>query len=169
MSINKAERIDNNLYFIGEITPESINDLLKEIHKLEKDKNNTTLNFYLSSDGGSAFEGLKLHDILNSTRLNVTIYITSFVGSAATMCLFTTRHKVVMYRNAILGFHEVSWYSDQRFSNSKSYAELNDKLLSKIVEIYNNRTPEITREWLVVDKYLDADEALEMKIIDEII
>jgi len=169
MSINKVERINNNLYFIGEITPESINDVLKEIHKLEKDKNNTTLNFYLSSGGGDVFEGLKLYDILNSTRLEVTIYISAFVGSAATFCLFTTRHKVVMYRNAILGFHELSHYSDHRFSNGTAAHKCSDKLMTKIVEIYNNRSSEITKEWLVVDKYLDAEEALEMRIIDEVI
>ena len=163
----KFDVVDNSFYFISDINSYSVNEVQQAIHKLEKNKNITSLNFYLTSEGGDVFEGLKLYDILQATRLDVTIHISSFVGSAATIALFS-RHKVVMCKNSILGFHELSHYSDKRYSNSKANISLTDKLMDKIIAIYNTKTQEITREWLVVDKYLDSNEALEMKIIDEI-
>ena len=159
--------VGNNLYLIGDINSYSINEVQQAINKLESDKNNTTLNFYLTSEGGDVFEGLKLYDLLQATKLDVTIYISSFVGSAATLPLFS-KHKVIMYKNSILGFHELTHYSDKRYSNSKASIELTDRLMDKIITIYNTKTQEITREWLVIDRYLDSDEALRLNIVDEV-
>jgi len=166
--VYQVDKIDNNLYLIGVINIQSVNEIHQHINKTEKDNNITFLNFYITSDGGSVSEGLKLYDILNSSRLNITIYATGFIASSATLPLFT-RHKVVMQRNATLVFHELRHWSDDSFSNVTARLNMAEKLLDKILAIYNSKTPEITREWLVVDKYLDAEEALEMKIIDDII
>lgn len=165
--VYQLDKIDSNLYFIGLINIESVNEIHKEINKIESDSNNTTLNFYITSDGGSAVEGLKLYDIFQSSRLDITIYVSSWVGSAATHILFT-KHKVVMYKNATLIFHEIYDNISSKFSNSQSALQYSQKLMDKILSIYNNKTQEITKDWLVNDKYIDANEALEMKIIDEV-
>lgn len=165
--VYQLDKIDNNIYLVGQINVESINEVQQALNKLEKDFNYTTLNFYLTSDGGLALEGLKLYDILEATRLNVTIYISSSVGSAATYCLFG-KHKVVMYQNAILFFHELYHHVEAKHSNAQAALTLTDRLSNKILNIYNSKTQEITKDWLVTDKYLDSDEALKLKIIDEV-
>lgn len=165
--VYQVDKIDNNLYLIGEINTQSVNELHQHINKAEKDSNITSLNFYITSDGGHTSEGLKLYDILQNTRLNITIYVSGFVASAATFLLFT-KHKIVMYKNAALSFHELYHWSDNTFSNCKTRIEYSEKLMDKIVSIYQSKSLEITKEWLITDKYLDANEAFEMKIIDEV-
>lgn len=165
--IYQVDKVDNNLYLIGEINTQSVNDIHQHIHKAEKDNNITSINFYITSDGGHTSEGLKLYDILQNTRLTITIYVTGFVASAATFLLFT-KHKIVMYKTAALSFHELYHWSDNTFSNCKTRIGYSEKLMDKLVAIYQSKNKEITREWLVTDKYLDAEEALEMKIVDEV-
>lgn len=165
--IYQVDKIDNNLYLIGEINMQSVNEVHKHINKTETDHNITSLNFYITSEGGHTSEGLKLYDILQNTRLDITVYVTGFVASAATFLLFT-KHKIVMYKNAALSFHELYHWSDNTFSNCKTRIGYSEKLMDKIVIIYQSKSKEITKEWLVTDKYLDANEAFEMKIIDEI-
>jgi len=166
--VYQVDKIDNNLYLIGEINMESINELHQHINKIERDNNITSLNFYITSDGGSVSEGLKLFDILQSSRLNITIYATGFVASAGTIPLFT-RHKTVMYKNTMLVFHELRHWSDDSLSNVTARLNMAERLLDKIMTIYNSKTSEITKEWLIVDKYLDSEQALAMKIVDEVI
>jgi ATP-dependent protease ClpP protease subunit len=165
--VYQVDRIDNNLYLVGEINPQSVNELHQQINKMEKDNNITSFNFYITSDGGHTFEGLKLYDILQNTRLDIIIYVLGFVASAATFLLFT-KHKVIMYKNATLSFHELYHWSDNTFSNCKARIGYSERLMDKLVVIYQSKSPQITKEWLITDKYLDASEALEMKIVDVI-
>lgn len=167
----QVDRINDNLYFIGEVDIESVNELTQELHKLEKDKSNSTdktVNLYITSDGGDLRQGLKLYDILQSSSLELTIYASGWVGSAATYSLFT-KHKTVMYKNSYLLFHELTNSHFLNYSNVKAAITLCDIEMDAIVRIYNTKNNAITKEWLVVDKYLTADEALEMKIVDEVI
>src|SRR4028119_939139 len=139
--VYQVDKIDNNLYLIGEINIQSVNDIHKHINKAEKDNNITALNFYITSEGGHTSEGFKLYDILQNTRLNITIYITGFVASAATFLLFT-KHKIVMYKNAALAFHELYHWSDNNFSNCKARSGYSDKLMDRLVAIYQSKSPE---------------------------
>lgn len=166
--VYQVDKIDNNLYLIGEINMESVNEIHQYINKAEKDNNITSLNFYITSEGGHTSEGLKLYDILQNTRLSITIYATGFVASAATFLLFS-KHKTIMYKNAALAFHELYHWSDNRFSNCKTRIDYSEKLMDKFIAIYQSKTPEITKEWLIVDKYLDSEQALAMKIVDEVV
>lgn len=163
----RVNKIDDNLYLIGEINMQSVNELHQHINQVEKDSNINHLNLYLTSDGGSVSEGLKLFDILQSSRIGFTIYATGFVASAATLLLFT-KHKTVIYKNTMLAFHELRQWSDGSFSNVTARLNMAEKLLDKVVSIYNSKTSEITKEWLIVDKYLDSEQALSMKIVDEV-
>lgn len=69
----------------------------------------------------------------------------------------------------MLVFHELRHWSDDSLSNVTARLNMVERLLDKIMTIYNTKTSEITKEWLIVDKYLDSEEALAMKIIDEVI
>lgn len=165
--VYQVDKIDNNLYLVGEINIQSVNEIHQQINKIEKDNNITSINFYVTSDGGHTSEGLKLYDIFQNTRLDITIYVTGFVASAATFLLFT-KHKIVMYKNSTLSFHELYHWSDNTFSNCKTRLGYSEKLMEKLVNIYQSKSSEITKEWLVTDKYLDSNEALKMKIVDEV-
>lgn len=164
----RVDIVDSNLYFIGEINIESVNEILQKLHILEKDSDNITANLYLTSDGGVTTEGLKLFDILQNSRLQLTIYVVGQVSSAATLAVFT-RHKTKMYKNAILGFHELNYSHDYTYSNAKSAIDFCDKLMCKMINIYSSKNKIITKEWLVLDKFIDAREALELSIIDEVV
>lgn len=166
--IYQVNTVNNNLYFIGEINIQSVNDLLQQLHKLEANKNNTSANLYITSDGGCTRQGLKLFDILQNTELELTIYAIGFISSAATVSLFT-KHKTIMYTNSILAFHELFNSQNQRYSNAKASLSLCDILMDKIISIYSNKNSDLNKEWLIIDKYLTAEEALEMKIVDEVI
>lgn len=166
--VYKVDKIGSNLYFIGEVNTESVNEILQKLHILEKDENYFAANLYLTSEGGDVKEGLKLFDVLQNSGLRLTIYVTGFVSSAATLAAFT-RHTTRMYKNAVLGFHELSNSHDHKYSNAKASIDLCDKLMCKMVNIYTDKNKIMTKEWLVVDKFIDANEALELSIIDEVV
>lgn len=166
----KVTTINNTIYFIGEIDIESTNDLIQELHKLEDSKCNNVdknIKLYITSDGGSASEGLRIHDILNTTNLNITIYISGFVGSAATLFAFT-KHKVIMYKHSVLAFHELSNSHNHKYSNAKASLYYADILMNNLLNIYNTKM-NIELDWLVTDKYLTSKECLELGIVDEVI
>lgn len=167
----QLDKINDNLYFIGKVNIKSVNELHQELHKLEKEKSNNTdktVKLFVTSSGGDVYQGLKLVDILQNTTLELIIYFSGFVGSAATYAAFT-KHKVKAYKNTILGFHELSDNTNHRYSNVVASMHCSNILMDKIVAIYNTKSDVITKEWLIIDKFLTADEALEMKIVDEVI
>jgi ATP-dependent protease ClpP protease subunit len=51
----KFDVIDNNFYFIGDINDYSINEVQQAFNKLERNANTTSINFYLTSDGGDTY------------------------------------------------------------------------------------------------------------------
>ena len=164
----QVNKVDNNLYFIGEVNIESVDQLTQQLYKLETNKNNTSANLYITSNGGSCTDGLSAYDILQTTTLKLTVYIKGFVGSAATLFAFT-KHKTVMYKNSVLAFHELFNSHSHRYSNAKASFDYSTILMQQYLAIYNIKTNLISKEWLVVDKYLTADKALDMKIVDEVI
>lgn len=165
----QVDRINDNLYFIGEINIESVNQLTQELHKLEADKNNSTANLYVTSDGGSCTNALKFYDLLQKSNLTITIHILGLVASSATIFAFT-KHRTVMSKHSSLLFHEL-WTDGHlsQVSAARSHLGHSELLIEQFLNIYKTKTNKITRETLVVDKYLTADEALEMKIVDEVI
>lgn len=165
----QVDKINDNLYFIGEVDIEAANSLTQELHKLEADRNNNTFNLYITSDGGSCTNALKFYDLLQKSNLTITIYILGLVASSATIFAFT-KHRTVMSKHSSLLFHEL-WTDGHlsQLSNARSHLGHSELLIQQFLNIYKNKTDKITKETLVVDKYLTADEALEMKIVDEVI
>lgn len=163
--------VDNRIYFTGTIDLFSIDELVQELHKLENNKKNSTdkkVDLYVTSYGGCVEDSLKIYDILQNIKLEITIYITGFVGSGGTLFAFT-KHKTLMHKYSTLAFHELSNSHNHKYSNAKSCIEHCDTLMNYLVEVYNTKATSITKEWLITDKYLSADEAKELKIVDEII
>ena len=72
----KVTTVNNTIYFIGEIDLKSVDELVRQLHKLEDNKKDSTdknIKLYVTSCGGSTTEGLKIYDILNTINLDITI------------------------------------------------------------------------------------------------
>lgn len=163
--------VDTRVYFVGGLDKFSVDHLTREFHKLEDIKTNNTnklIKFYITSGGGTSISGLELYDLLTNINLDLSIYLKGKVGSAASLTAFT-KHKTLMYKNAFLAFHELTNSHEEKYSNAKADIDCATKLMNKYISIYNTKVSEINYEWLVVDKYLTSQEALEMKIVDEVV
>jgi len=162
---------DCDLYFTGEISPFSahfLNRQLKEVERYKEQLADKTLLLHLTSDGGCVLSGLKLHDAIASSTLDITVLAEGMVCSAATLLLFAKKAK--MTKHSFLLFHELNTYFGLSYSNARAHMDHVDRLMDMVITIYNTKmNPPIEKENLSKDWILDSSKALELGIVDEVI
>jgi ATP-dependent Clp protease, protease subunit len=166
--------VDDVIYFNAEICDKSSFDFSILLHKQQKakekmvDKNQV---IFLTTPGGDVNQGLQLHDFLKKSTLDIHVIISSFVASAGTLMMCGAK-KISIYENAYLMVHELSGSFNDRFHSNEVAMKFHADLMAKMIKIYCKRTGKasiITNDWLKIDNYFDAKDALEFGLVDEII
>jgi len=82
--------IDNDIWFTGDLSLISVNDLIKNIQTCLNNKHvNSKVNLYIGSSGGVVTPALMLYNYLNLNFSNINVIATTGVCSSATYLLFT--------------------------------------------------------------------------------
>jgi ATP-dependent protease ClpP protease subunit len=161
-----------SLYFVGEINIFSAHELAKTIRRIEHEKElleNKTLSLFISSDGGSLNDGLKLYDLIKRSPLEITVIAEGWVASSAILLLCAAK-KAIITQHTFLLLHEFQSCFDGRYSDYGGHMKYLDKIMTKVINIYNTQFKEpIQEERLHRDWIVDAHEALELGLIDEIV
>ena len=161
---------------IGEIS-EWYNSMPYLKYKIDE-ANGASIDFTISSGGGSVTEGMGMADLISTYSNETTATGIGLVASIATVVLLAA-DKVKMTENSFLMIHR-PW--SQAFGNSdelEATAELLDKMEEKLLDIYLSAVykrkgeekdlRKKIKKMMAAETWLTAHEALEFGFIDEIV
>ena len=194
MEIRQLEPRDKIITFFSEIKGTSVEAAIKDIARinasdhdyaekcrqwaLENHQQTTTvtlspIRFYLSTTGGTCYDGMALHDMIEASQTPVEVICTGKIMSMGVIVALGSKVRKA-YRNTTFMIHqvqgvsigtlremedtvaEVSRINDMLFRIIKEKTSITDTQLNEVVQ---NR-----KDW-----FLSAEEALELGIITEII
>ena len=177
---------DRSLYLTGEISSETVVDIIRSIHDINDndnfytkyyaitncDYNPAPIKLYIDSVGGSVSAAMSL---INAIETSATDVHTICMGecSSAALLIFITGHKRIAYRTSLFMYHELSSGSIGKLSDIREAVEMWDKLQQSIDEIFLAYT-KFTKEELKdicshkKDYTFDYKEAIDKGIVDQV-
>ena len=161
---------------IGEIS-EWYNSMPYLKYKIDE-ANGASIDFTISSGGGSVTEGMGMADLISTYSNETTATGIGLVASIATVVLLAA-DKVKMTENSFLMIHR-PW--SQAFGNSdelEATADLLDKMEEKLIDIYSSAVykrkgeekdlRKKIKKMMAAETWMTSQEALEFGFIDEIV
>ncbi len=186
----KINTIDNNIYFTGKISLDSIHNLIIEIKKLENQilkavesvvvtaecKNlvkveNNNINLYITSYGGSVHAAFSAISTIENCKVHVHTIISGHAASAATL-ISLAGHKKLMYKYSTALIHEVRCASWGKYTEQRDRYENMELIMERILNYYVEKTKiekDVLKNLLKQDIEWDETNCLKHGIIDEII
>ena len=168
-----SKLLEDRIIFIGdEITDHLANIIIGELLYLDS-INNKDISIYINSPGGSVTAGMAIYDTMNFIKSDVC---TICIGCAASMGAFLLssgkKGKRYSLPNSEIMIHQPLGGANGQATEIKIAAEhilkIKDKL-NKILAINTNQDIKTIEKDTERDNYMNAKEALEYGIIDEII
>lgn len=149
------------------VTPKAVDTALKDMGEV------STLNIRINSYGGSCFAGNAILTMLNRFPADKNVYIEGLCASMASVIACGVNGKVYMSDNSLMMTHPASSLAIGNAKDLREGADLLDKVDGIIRGIYAKRFKGAPEELDALlnydtDKWIAADEALEMGLIDEI-
>jgi ATP-dependent Clp protease protease subunit len=131
------------------------------------------ITFQINSPGGSVSSGLAIIDTMNYISCDIRTINLQLAASMGSLLLGAgTKGKRCILPNAKTMIHQSSGGFGGEFAAAeiqfKEWIKINDKIFEMLGE-YTNKTAEQVKKDAVRDLWLDANEAIEYKIADEII
>ncbi len=163
---------DRIVILSGEITDTSANSVVAELLYLDS-LNNDDIHIYINSPGGSITAGMAIYDTMNLIKSDVS---TICIGMAASMAAFLlssgTKGKRYCLPNSEVMIHQPLGGAQGQATEIKIAAERILKLKDKLNRILANNTKQkldVIERDTERDNFMDANEALEYGIVDEIL
>jgi len=173
------EVINNHIYFYSEIKRNSILKLNKKIKELETklltyadslEWEPPGIFLHINSYGGSVFAGVAGMDQILNCKLPVYTVIDGCAASAATF-LSVVGTKRLINKHAHILIHQLSSGFWGKFSEIEDEMKNLKKITKMIKEVYlknTNITKKQLDKMLKHDLWLNAEEALEYGLVDEV-
>ncbi|HLO11196.1 MAG TPA: ATP-dependent Clp protease proteolytic subunit [Pseudoneobacillus sp.] len=174
MSVDHLD--ERSIFILGEIDDGIYNTAIIPIMKMnEKEKNFKThepIKLYISSEGGMLYHALALIDVMRNSEIPVHTYCMGWAASAAFMIL-CAGHKRFAYKNASLMLHEASWgFNTDKVTTLKSNVKEIENIEKRMIDLFKEHTcitegmykENGSKEW-----WMDTQEALKLRVIDEIL
>lgn len=163
---------DRIIFLSGEITDETANLVVSELLYLNS-LSTDDIYLYINSPGGSVTAGMAIYDTMNFIESDVS---TICVGMCASMAAFLLssgkKGKRIALKNSEVMIHQPLGGASGQATEIKIAAERIIKLKKKINKILSINTgkslSKITKD-TERDYFLDADEALEYGLVDQVI
>src|SRR6056300_1585126 len=168
--------IGNEMYFVGDISPENNLEFLEKFKRLEStllkmaaDLHGYTpeIRIHICSDGGDLFSGFSLMNHIEKSRVKVVTIADGSCCSAATFFLLGGRERRIS-RNAFILIHQLSTGHYGKYEEMKDELRTCDKLMEQIRNVYKAKTniPEKKLNKLLKhDIYLEAAKALKYQVV----
>ncbi len=137
-----------------------------------KDAKPKSLDFNIASLGGSALEGLDIHDLIKSQKVPTRTKIVGATASAAAV-LSQAGDKKIMSKNQLLLIHNSRGIAMGEATDlevvTKDMKLIDARMLAIFAEDNEKSTEAELKALMHEDRFIDAEEALEMGLIDEIV
>ncbi len=165
-----------NIYRTGEIELEMIPEVVKQLDGAMFELSSEDVQIYITSNGGDAYAGLGLYDVLSKyTKLGVHIN-TVAIGSCSSAALlpFLAGKKRTISKNTTLTTHPMRLMNDE-FEDAKSWKDkavhlqdMSDKMLAIFVKETNGLTV-FWEDFLDTERHSDGELAVELGIATDIL
>lgn len=168
-------RFNSTFVFGGEITGESVGEIIQAISSWSRQNPSADLEVIISSHGGSIIAGMGLFDFLRQLKDKGHKVTTRAMGMAASMAAVILQAGSVrqMGRESWLLLHEGQFSAQGTPGEIEDLVEWSKMLRGRIANIMVERCDmtgdEIQLRWKRKDWWLDSAEALELGFIDEIV
>jgi len=155
--------VGNDVWYTGHITTIGVNDLIKELLTLLKCKHvGTTINLFISTEGGDISSGMTLYHFLNSHNKDIVIIGVGKLYSIGSLLLFTTCDTYV-YPNICVLFHPMRFTLDDEQGAMFNKIKMYKHLIKTADNIY--KTKNFKCKWKTQDVYMFADELIKKNIV----
>ena len=169
---NTIIHVDNsNLYFQGEITPESCFYLQQQLINMQNSEIEQ-INFYIQSVGGSLLPAFGVIDTIKSSSIPIHTYVNGFVASAGSL-LSVSGNKRYMSKNSMMLIHSLrTTIGEVNFQELEDNYKNSVSMMNIVKNIYHEKA-NISEEHLDYllrhDYWLNSTECLKYNFIDFII
>lgn len=131
------------------------------------------LDVYVNSNGGSVSEGIAIFRNFERCSMEVTIHVDGIAASMAACLVQTPGAKRKMAKHAKLMMHRVSGFAkgnpDEVKEAIKVWEDFENSLINIIAENTGMKDADVKAKWFDgVDHWINATDALALKLIDEI-
>ena len=193
MEIKQLEPKEKVLTFFGEIKNTAVENTIRDIVKInlaDRDYINkcnqwaidngqepfpvhlNPIELYLSTQGGTCYDGIALHDVIESSSTPVEVICTGKIMSMGVIVALGAKVRKA-YRNTTFMIHQVQGLSIGSLREMEdTLAEVSriNTMLFKIIQNKTNVSKEQLNDVLINKKdwFLTADEALKLGILTEI-
>ena len=171
--IDDAMLEESQIFLVGEITPDSANELIKKLMYIDK-KDLGEITLYINSPGGEVMSGLAVYDYIKIMKSPVKTVCIGDVASMAAIIFLAGEKREMLPHSRIL-IHDPS-YGHLDVSGKKPHeiqrgVDSLNKVRETLAEIISEKTGksldeiyEITAE----DHYFTANEAIEFGLASNI-
>lgn len=163
---------NRNIALTEEISNQIADDIIGKLIYLDS-LSKDPIKLIVNSPGGCVNSGLAIIDIIKSIKAPVYSYSLGLVASMAVPIICSTA-KSVSYKNTYYMMHQVSMFhfgaddSDTIQTNAK-YCKQLEKVTNGIIANKTKKTIKEIERKTVKELYLNAEEALNWGLVDEII
>ncbi|MDG2091041.1 MAG: ATP-dependent Clp endopeptidase proteolytic subunit ClpP [Gammaproteobacteria bacterium] len=161
------------IFMVGPVEDHMANLLVAQLLYLESENPEKDIHFYINSPGGSVTAGMSIYDTMQFIKPDVS---TMCVGQAASMGAFLlaggTKGKRYALPNSRIMIHQPSGGYQGQASDINIHAQEILKIrekLNKIMAEHTGQSIETVSQDTERDNFMDADEALNYGLIDEVL
>ena len=161
--------------FYSGVDADSVKECMAELGLWARRDPGAPLTVVFNSPGGSVLDGLALFDYLRQLRAAGHLVTTIGLGRTASMgaVLLQAGDRRIIGANAFMLIHEVSHLSSGKVSEMADGVEFSRRLQRQLVRILAERSTlteaQIQRRWERKEWWLDAEEAVELGLADQLL
>lgn len=156
----------------GEIREEMVENITKELLRLEAANPTEDISVFINSPGGSVIAGLAIHDVMRMVRCDIsTVCYGQAASMAAVLLMAGARGKRYISPNARILIHQPSGGAFGTATEIETTALEITRLKNRLVEMVSHYTGQPIEKVAIDmerDFYLDAEAAVEYGLVDRI-
>jgi ATP-dependent Clp protease protease subunit len=156
---------------VGEIDQDMFKSVFKNLHAL--DYKDGDINVIINSEGGSVTHARAIYDAIKGCSNQVNALVYGEAASSASIILQAADKRYITPNADIMIHIGEEGYDSNHPKNIRSAVRAADAHKRWMIQVYRDKiTPSMTErkieQLLDFDKYIDANKALEMGLVDEI-
>lgn len=158
-----------SIYLFSDINEGVAKSCADGIVRMQDSENDIDL--FINSPGGHVTSALSMMAFIRDSNPEIVADVTGWACSAAFLILMACQYRRVS-KDSILMIHEMSWWSENRFSEQenliRSYKEWDERIFKGILDSTKLKWADLKKEMQKGDVWITPKEALNYQLIHEV-